>query len=185
MNARVVVTLPFPPSVNAMWRSAPGRGPVPTKEAEVFFAQVSVALAGRTPLFGRIDIWRLSFFPRRSSSDIDGPFKALFDALNGRLWLDDNQVKAIDGIRMNPPAPNPRVELEMVGERFCTPQEVKAHLEAKAERSRKRKATLAANRQKKQQLLATAQERLNVPGETTAERINRLARPASYPPRQG
>lgn len=148
-TALVRVTLPFPPSVNALYRAAPGRGMVRTKAADEYHREVALAFVGRTPLFGAVAIHRLALHPRRSSSDIDGPFKALFDALNGRAWLDDNQVKAIDGVRMYGPTPLARVEIDLQGERFCTPAEVRAHAEAKAEANRKRKATLAENRRKK------------------------------------
>ena len=180
MSAEVRLELPWPPSVNAFWQIAK-RGRVhmlvPTKAALDYKAEVAALNRGRTPLFGRVSIHRIAASAPRASCDIDGFFKALFDSLNGVAWLDDNQVRHISEIDLVA-GKTPGISIDIEGERFATREEVDEHQKAKAERNRKRKATLAKT------LAAKEAQVLVVPGETLEQRLLRLARPAYIPARQ-
>lgn len=171
MTAAVDLTLPFPPSVNAFWQVANGHI-VSTSRAKEYKKRVAEYNRGRSPLFGRCEISVLDIFPRVESSDIDGVFKCLFDSLNGIVWLDDNQVKLIQRIEMHPPSEKPRVHLRVLAPRFATDAETLAHAQVKAERTRKRRETMAETRLRKR-VEEDKKQAFN-------SDWKRLARPATY-----
>ena len=143
MTAIIRLTLPFPPSANRYWRSAPGKGLVPSAEATAYKRQVEQLARGTSPLFGDVRVVLGVYRPRRTG-DLDNSQKVLFDALRGLAFLDDAQVAAISSERFDDPA-NPRVEFIAEGARFATQTEAREHAEKVAEANRKRRATRLRN----------------------------------------
>lgn len=107
-----VLSLPYPPSVNHLWRHVVIRGAVRTlissngrkyKEAvrKQVFAQLGLDVA---PLSGRLVVALIVYPPDRRRRDIDNVFKVLGDALSPEkgkvrgfpgLWLDDSQIDVL------------------------------------------------------------------------------------------
>lgn len=139
------LVLPYPPSANAYWRAAPGRGLVPSDEARRYKAAVALLLAGKLPLTGDVAVNVHVYRPRRSG-DLDNTLKVLLDALgNGQALLDDAQVIRIHACRAEDAA-NPRVEVLLVGDAFATREQVAELRARKTAANAKRKRTIAANR---------------------------------------
>lgn len=143
MTATIKLTLPFSPSANRYWRSAPRKGLVPSAEAEAYKRLVAQVAHGTRPLVGDVRVAIEVYRPRRIG-DLDNSQKVLFDALRGIAFLDDAQVASISAERRDDPA-RPRVEFIAEGERFATPAEVSAHAEKVAEANRKRRQTRREN----------------------------------------
>ena len=103
MDARVIeLRLPWPPSVNTIWRnavinkrprtllSAAGRRWFDMAPIEVLQQRAGVSLRGRV----HVDVTLHA--PDRRSIDIDNRAKALLDACTkGGLWHDDGQVDVL------------------------------------------------------------------------------------------
>lgn len=151
--------LPYPPSANAYWRAARGRGLVPSDEAKAYKASVAqVAAQVRVqPLYGPVRLVLTVYRPRRSG-DLDNALKVLNDSLNGVAWLDDEQVVHINATR-DDDAKAPRVELVATAERYAT-QEAAAHAAARKERARKTRETRNRNRAEKKLAQVLARRRV-------------------------
>jgi crossover junction endodeoxyribonuclease RusA len=91
----IELNLPFPPSVNQIWRSYKGRT-VLSKKAREFRQQVSM-IASNIPCIKkggvRVDI--NIHPPDRRKRDLDNLLKSLLDSLNGKAYGDDSQVDEI------------------------------------------------------------------------------------------
>lgn len=90
----VKVVLPYPPSLNRMYRTAcqGGRSRI-YKSAEGVAYQQSIKLyvPNIEPLVGSVAVSIAVYRPQKRG-DIDNVLKCLLDALNGILWLDDSQI---------------------------------------------------------------------------------------------
>lgn len=104
------LVLPYPPSLNRLYRVVNGR-PILSREARDYRARVQRQLAaeGYRPTSSPVapSIWL--YRPRRTG-DADNALKALLDALNGLLWVDDSQVCELHLYRLDDKE-DPRVEL--------------------------------------------------------------------------
>lgn len=142
----ISLTLPYPPSANAYWKPAPGRGLVPSDEARRYKALVEqlARKAGVLPLVGPVRFTLHAYRPRRVG-DLDNVRKVLQDALQGWAYLDDGQVSEDHGYRLED-AKHPRVEVLLEGEAFATPEEAEAHRRARVERAAKARRTRNQNR---------------------------------------
>ncbi len=104
------IKLPYPPSLNRLYRVVRGR-PILSREAREYRAQVQAHLvsigyeATRSPV--AVSVWL--YRPRRSG-DVDNTLKALLDACNGFLWRDDSQLLELHVYRLDDKE-SPRVEL--------------------------------------------------------------------------
>lgn len=134
------LTLPYPPGVNALYRSVAMIGrktlakivalvrvngvawlpahPVKSKVYREYEGKAHAALARggvrADPSFGKgveVAVTARLYRPRRAG-DIDGPVKALFDVMNGWVWEDDSQVSELHLFKDLDRA-NPRVEVEI------------------------------------------------------------------------
>ncbi|QSQ17214.1 RusA family crossover junction endodeoxyribonuclease [Myxococcus landrumensis] len=143
------MTLPYPPSANAYWRAARGRGLVPSAQATAYKAAVARAVANARvrPLAGPVRMHVVVYRPRQTG-DLDNALKVLCDALNGAAWLDDEQVVKLLAVRKDD-ASAPRVELRAMGERHATHEEAVTHRRVRAERAAKARATRNRNRMEK------------------------------------
>ena len=98
--------LPWPASVNALYRSVGGRVRV-SAAARVWKAQAAALLSCLRcvgvswPLTGRLGIVIEAWPPNRRARDLDNLIKVTLDAGNGLLWLDDAQIDDIRIVRMD------------------------------------------------------------------------------------
>lgn len=104
------LTMPWPPSVNRIWRAVLGRI-ILSQVARTYKARAAQALpAGRVPapLTGRLLVWLTMCPPEKldrsgKAWDIANREKLLCDALTAqRVWLDDSQIDALVILRGEP-----------------------------------------------------------------------------------
>lgn len=112
------LTMPWPPSVNRIWRAVGGRV-ILSKAARTYKARAARLLpTGRVPapLTGRLLVWLTMHPPDKLTRsgkpwDIANREKLLCDALtHQRVWLDDSQIDALVILRGEPCAAG-RVEV--------------------------------------------------------------------------
>lgn len=110
------ITLPWPPSLNRIYRAA-GKGIKLAEVARDYKKAASAALpVGRVPppLTGRLMVWMVLHPPLKlagSRWDIANREKLMIDCLTEqRVWLDDSQIDAMVILR-GTPAGAGRVEL--------------------------------------------------------------------------
>ncbi len=108
----VTLTLPYPPSVNRMYRIAHNRL-VLTEDARTYkIAAGWVAQKeGIAPFTGRIALY-VHLYRGHKRGDADNPLKCLQDALNGIAWNDDEQIIELHVWRHDDKQ-NPRAEVEV------------------------------------------------------------------------
>lgn len=98
--------LPWPASVNALYRSVGGKVRV-SAEARAWKAQAAALLSCLRcvgvswPLAGRLGIMIEAWPPNKRARDLDNLIKAILDAGNGLLWHDDAQIDDIRIVRMD------------------------------------------------------------------------------------
>ena len=110
----ITLVLPYPPTVNHMYRRARGHLAL-TPEALAFRHAVRMIamVQGVTPITGRVAVFLDVYRPRRRG-DLDNILKATLDALNGIAYRDDEQVQQITAVRYDDKRA-PRVEVSVVG----------------------------------------------------------------------
>ena len=98
-----ILTLPYPPSVNRLWRHVVICGAVRTllsKEGRDYCVAARAGITGE-PLTGRLAVRVIVYPPDRRRRDIDNICKACLDALSREkgnehgfpgVWLDDSQI---------------------------------------------------------------------------------------------
>lgn len=94
----LMLTLPFPPSVNSYWRNTK-RGTLVSAKGRVFRANAIAAVyeqLKRRPKAIESNVFVLVklYPPTKQARDIDNFLKAPFDALtHAGVWVDDKQIK--------------------------------------------------------------------------------------------
>mgnify|MGYP002413450099 CR=1 FL=1 len=63
------------------------------------------------PLTGPLDVTATIYYPNRRRRDVDN-LKALYDAMSGILWIDDEQITDNHQLKRYDPE-NPRLELSV------------------------------------------------------------------------
>lgn len=111
----VLLTLPWPPSTNKIWRAVGGRILL-AKLARVYKAKVKHALPSGPvqPLKGRLVVWMTLHAPTDINPvwDIANREKLLFDTLTQqRVWGDDSQIDCLIITRGSPDPGRGRAEL--------------------------------------------------------------------------
>jgi len=106
MNS-TTLTLPFPPSMNRLYRAVCGRVVLSKAAREWGIAAKNKLPSGKVkPLTGRLDVLIELLPPKRLQGkawDIANREKVLCDLLTKqRIWLDDSQIDRILIIRGNP-----------------------------------------------------------------------------------
>lgn len=98
----IELTLPWPPSTNALWRNVSVGGSQRTllsaKAREFLDAAAQLVAQQRAGLRikGAAEVWVTLHAPTRRGYDIDNRVKALLDACtHGGLWHDDGQVDVL------------------------------------------------------------------------------------------
>ena len=109
----MTLTLPYPPTVNHMYRRARGHLAL-TPEALAFRHAVrTIAMVQDVrPVTGPVAVFVDVYRPRRRG-DLDNILKAILDALNGVAYRDDEQVEQINAQRYDDKRA-PRVEVSVV-----------------------------------------------------------------------
>ena len=98
------LTLPYPPSMNRIWRSSK-TGIYNDSKASAYQTTVKTLamVAGCSkPMAGPIRLWVSLHPPGKKSIDLDNSMKAAIDALNGMAWLDDSQLVEIMARKAEP-----------------------------------------------------------------------------------
>lgn len=106
------LTLPYPPSVNRMWRNARG---IMITDPSVLVYKKTVAYQVRAigiPLLDGPLKLVLDFYRPRKVGDLSNRIKVLEDSLIGLAYNDDSQVVEIHARRFDDKK-NPRVEVEI------------------------------------------------------------------------
>lgn len=99
LNKRIVLlefTIPFPPSVNRVYRNILGRTLI-SREGRTYRENVCALLAGggprKPPMGGRIALCMDAFPPDRRTRDLDNLLKASADALeHAGIYENDSQI---------------------------------------------------------------------------------------------
>lgn len=93
---RVVLTLPWPPSVNHYKGRRKGGGEFLTLRAKEFIEVVHVEALSKPKLEGEISVAILAYPPDKRKRDLDNVLKVLLDALESAgVFEDDSQVARI------------------------------------------------------------------------------------------
>ena len=117
-SAPVRLVLPWPPSVNRIWRSVVIRGAVRvlmSRDGREYRQAVIAALRGCTQAaaaFSRpVEVEIRAYQPDHRRRDLDNVLKAALDALtHAGVWDDDNRVADLRIVRMMP-SDRPRLEV--------------------------------------------------------------------------
>ncbi|AVJ17193.1 hypothetical protein CLM71_08640 [Serratia sp. MYb239] len=118
----MILTLPFPPSVNGYWR-APNKGSLKGRHlisdrGRKFNSEALASILeqlNRKPRVLTCDLAVSVVFypPSRARRDLDNYFKALFDAMTkAGIWLDDSQIKKLSA-EWGPVTKGGKVELRI------------------------------------------------------------------------
>lgn len=96
--------LPYPPSMNRLWRQSNGRTykDPKAKQYQVVAKATALAVGFSKPISGPIRLMVELHPPSKKSIDLDNSMKAAIDALNGIAWLDDSQIVEIYAARREP-----------------------------------------------------------------------------------
>ena len=95
--ATFCVVLPYPPTVNTLWRRVGNRTLLSAKGRE-YHAQVADRVTAQAYLVGHSvppaphDVTVTAWVPDRRKRDIDNIFKAIFDPLYRTIGLDDSVI---------------------------------------------------------------------------------------------
>ena len=110
----IYATLPYPLSGNECMRYAVVKGRVASFQSKDLIAYKKLVAelfdAGMVGPTAEPVVFTATLYRPQRSGDIDNRMKALWDALNGNAWQDDNQVVAMHVTRAEDPA-SPRVEV--------------------------------------------------------------------------
>lgn len=112
----IKLTLPWPPATNNLYRTLVLKDKiirVKTGQAKKFANEVGKICQSQRikPFIGDVAVDVKAYRPRRVG-DLDGTFKAAFDALKGHAYNDDKQIAEIHAVRFEDKN-NPRVEIEI------------------------------------------------------------------------
>ena len=117
MTDAINITLPWPPSVNRIWRSVGGRVLL-SADGRAYRHAVAVAVVEQhgsgDPLTGRLSMTIRAYPPDRRRRDLDNVLKAILDSLEhaGSVYENDAQIDHLSIRRMNVAKPG-RVEVSI------------------------------------------------------------------------
>ena len=113
MEEAVILTLPYPPSVNSMYRTFRGRMLISKKGREWMKLAVHEVKtqANGWYVVGPCSIAIRAWMPDKRRRDIDNLAKGIFDCItHAGIWKDDCQVDDMRITRMSVDKGNPRCE---------------------------------------------------------------------------
>lgn len=113
----MILTLPYPPSLNRMYRAINGRN-ILSKSGREFYERADWLIKsqlprGWQPITGRVRVDCWAYPPDRRKRDLDNLWKPVLDALTkSGVWLDDSQV-VDERLRWGPKEKDGRVTVEI------------------------------------------------------------------------
>lgn len=112
-----MLTIPFPPSVNRLWRQFKGRTILSASGRE-YREEVKRCLWENAPRYRVLDrdcqVSIRAYVPDARRRDLDNMLKASLDGLtHARLWEDDSQIKKLTIEHCGIDRENPRLEVEV------------------------------------------------------------------------
>lgn len=114
-----MIVLPFPPSVNRMWRNVRGRTLLAKEGRAYRAAAVAAALQARPVAYGAapVEVAIAAWLPDNRRRDADNLLKAPLDALvHCGVLDDDSQVVALSIRKVGVDRANPRLEVTITME---------------------------------------------------------------------
>lgn len=112
-----MIVLPFPPSVNRLWRQFKGRtivSKVGRDYRREVLANVLMVTQGLQPNDGDLSVKVRAYMPDARRRDLDNLLKASLDGLtHARIWHDDSQIKQLAIEHCGIDRDNPRLEIEV------------------------------------------------------------------------
>lgn len=114
-----MIVLPFPPSVNRMWRQFRGRTILSAegrkyKQHAAYCATIGWGIIEYAK--GDVSVYIRAYMPDARRRDIDNLNKMALDAMTaGGVWRDDSQVKRLTIEHCGIDRENPRLEVEVAG----------------------------------------------------------------------
>ena len=112
------LTLPFPPSVNRLWRAVKGRVLLSREGRAYRLAVGQVVLQARLQGFGRRHVRVLvdAYMPDNRRRDLDNLWKACGDGLQAnRVLADDSQIRDLRIRHAGIDRDRPRLEVTITG----------------------------------------------------------------------
>lgn len=109
-----MIHMPFPPSVNRLWRNVRGRTLLSSDGRKYRNAAVAATLQARSMAFGGalVDVAISAWLPDNRRRDADNLFKAPLDALVAAGVInDDSQIVALSIRKVGIDRTNPRLEV--------------------------------------------------------------------------
>lgn len=100
----VTLTLPFPPSVNTIWRAFKNRV-ILSKKGRDYYKRAAVILLEqgiKTPTPEPVSVRIRVYPPDRRRRDLDNTLKAVLDAMSKRVYCDDWQIVKIEATKHEP-----------------------------------------------------------------------------------
>ncbi len=113
--AKIIFSIPYPPSVNAMWRTIRGRPILSAHGRSYRIAVVHELLVRKISMLdGRLSMCIRMFPPDKRRRDVDNVAKGVLDALqHAKVYRDDNQIDKLCIERCPPDPHHPRVEITL------------------------------------------------------------------------
>jgi crossover junction endodeoxyribonuclease RusA len=109
------IELPYPPSVNAMWRSVRGRSILSAK-GRAYYQLATLKIVEQSAgaaMPGRLAVRIKAYPPDNRRRDLDNLFKATLDALTkGGVYEDDSQIDVLEIVR-HPSCPGGRLVVKV------------------------------------------------------------------------
>lgn len=109
-----MICMPFPPSVNRLWRNVRGRTLLSSEGRKYRNHAIAATLMSRSMVFGdaQVEISISAWLPDNRRRDADNLFKAPLDALVAAGVLDDDsQIVALSIRKAGIDRENPRLEV--------------------------------------------------------------------------
>ena len=92
------ITLPVPPSVNAMYRNVPKVGRVKTGAYKAWQKDAALMVGHHEPITGPVVVSMA--IPENGRRDLDNHAKPILDFINKRGLIDSDRCKCVRGISM-------------------------------------------------------------------------------------
>jgi crossover junction endodeoxyribonuclease RusA len=110
-EARVILELPYPPSVNTYWRNLNGRTLI-SKAGRTYRTNTLALLHGTPTITGRVRVSIIAHPPDKRRRDLDNLPKAALDALTHASVIEDDSM--IDDLRITRAIPTPGGKLTIM-----------------------------------------------------------------------
>lgn len=97
--------LPFPPSMNSIWRAVPNRGMILSRAGRKYREDalwvIHTQVTNEKVFTGRLQVVIEVYVPDRRKRDLSNIPKAVEDAItkSGKIWVDDEQIDDLRIVR--------------------------------------------------------------------------------------